>query len=73
MLCDDKSISQVQLPRPHSKAKGVSNDKGVKDEVEDEKIDVEEDNDEVQCGLPLLSGFKSNSHLDRMGELGTYI
>ena len=38
----------MESPRPHFKAKGVPNDKGVKDEVENEEIDVEEDSEEIQ-------------------------
>ena len=53
-LYDGKSICQVESPRPHSKAKRVPNDKGVKDEVEDKEIDVEEKDEEVQF-VSLLS------------------
>ena len=38
----------MQSPRPHFKAKGIPNDKGMKDEIENKEVDVEEDSEEIQ-------------------------
>ena len=44
----------MESPRPHFKAKGVPNNKGVKDEIEDKEVKVEDDDDKVQFAFAKL-------------------
>ena len=37
----------MESPRPHFETEGIQDNEGVKDEVEDDEIDVDEDDDEV--------------------------
>ena len=44
---DNKSIGYVESPRSQFETEGIQDDECMKDEVEDDKVDVDENDNEV--------------------------